>query len=54
VHKRTSALKTEISERKSVELQVIKHADFLHNIIESLAHPFYVIDAENYAIVLAN
>ncbi|MEA3544179.1 MAG: PAS domain S-box protein, partial [Thermodesulfobacteriota bacterium] len=54
VQKRTSALKKEISERKSAESQVKKHADFLRHIIESLAHPFYVVDAENYAIVLAN
>ncbi|WP_321370177.1 PAS domain S-box protein [uncultured Desulfuromusa sp.] len=54
VHKRTSALEKEASDRKSAELQVKKHADFLYNIIESLAHPFYVIDADDYTVVLAN
>ncbi len=54
VNQRTSALKKEICDRKDAEQQVKKHADFLHNIIESLAHPFYVIDADNYEIVLAN
>lgn len=54
VHKRTVALKNEISERKSAERLVKNHADFLRNIIESLAHPFYVIDVANYSIVLAN
>jgi nitrogen-specific signal transduction histidine kinase len=28
--------------------------DFLYRVIESLTHPFYVIDADNYTILLAN
>ncbi len=54
VQKRTSALENEVTERKKAETQITKQADFLLNIIESLSHPFYVIDANNYSIVLAN
>ncbi|SEA21911.1 PAS domain S-box-containing protein [Desulfuromusa kysingii] len=54
VQQRTASLNQEISERKSAQLQIKQDADFLNNVIESLVHPFYVIDVENYAIVLAN
>ncbi|MCK5522515.1 MAG: PAS domain-containing protein [Thiomargarita sp.] len=32
----------------------MKHTEFLQNIINSLNHPFYVINAENYQIEFAN
>ncbi len=54
VRKRTSALVKEIAERKNAQDQVMKQADFLLKTIESLSHPFYVIDALDYSIVLAN
>ncbi|MCF6267854.1 MAG: PAS domain S-box protein [Desulfuromusa sp.] len=54
VHKRTSTLEIEVAERKKAESKITEQADFLLNIIESLSHPFYVIDANNYSIVLAN
>lgn len=31
-----------------------KQSEFLHSILESLTHPFYVIDANNYNVVMAN
>ncbi|MEA3362341.1 MAG: PAS domain S-box protein [Thermodesulfobacteriota bacterium] len=54
VQKRTSDLKKEVAERKNAESQITEQAEFLLNTIESLDHPFYVIDADNYSIVLAN
>lgn len=43
----TSQLMKSISELK-------KEKDFVRNTIESLSHPFYVIDAEDYTVKLAN
>lgn len=54
VKERTTALEQEIAERKIAELRVSEQAQFLTNTIEALSHPFYVINAETYAIVLAN
>ncbi|MDW7773479.1 MAG: ATP-binding protein [Desulfobulbaceae bacterium] len=48
------ALKDEISARKITELKLHEQGEFLGNIIESLTHPFYVIDAVSYAVVMAN
>jgi PAS domain S-box-containing protein len=44
----------DITERKRGEEQILKHREFLKNIFESLTHPFYVIDASNHTIVMAN
>ncbi len=54
VQRRTTELEREVAERKQKEQHITEQAEFLFNIIESLAHPFYVIDAESYRIVLAN
>ena len=54
IKKRTDALLKEIEERKNVQDQVKQHADFLSTTIESLSHPFYVVDARDYSIILAN
>jgi len=44
----------DISERKQAEEALEKQLDFLENVLESLSHPFYVIDAKDYTIKLAN
>ena len=44
----------DITEVKKAEEQLRKQKDFLMLIIDSLPHPFYVIDANNYAIRIAN
>lgn len=54
VRERTKALEQEISERKQTQDKLTEQAEFLLNTIEALSHPFYVIDAETYAVVLAN
>lgn len=54
VSTRTSELEKEITERKNAQIQLTAQTDFLLNVIESLDHPFIVIDVENYAIKIAN
>ena len=40
--------------RKRVEAQIRDKNDFLFNVLESLGHPFYVINADDYTVELAN
>lgn len=49
-----TSLEKEVSERKQAEEIVTQQYDLLNNIINSLTHPFYVIDANDYTIKLAN
>lgn len=49
-----TSLKTEIAERKQAEEKIIKQNELLNNILNSLSHPFYVIDANDYTVKLAN
>jgi PAS domain S-box-containing protein len=44
----------DITDRKHAEEKNIRHNEFLKNVLESLTHPFYVIDANNYRVVMAN
>ena len=43
-----------ITERKLAEEIIIQQKDFLNNVMESLTHPFYVIDINDYSILKAN
>ncbi|MCX5873244.1 MAG: ATP-binding protein [Deltaproteobacteria bacterium] len=53
--RRTNAeFKRSESEHKLAEKKIREQNDFLHTVLESLAHPFYVIDAEDYSLSLAN
>jgi PAS domain S-box-containing protein len=54
VRKRTAELESEVAIRRRREIDSTTEAKFLMDVIESLAHPFYVIDAENYEIIHAN
>ncbi len=47
-------LESEIAERKQAEEKIHQQNEFLNNILESLTHPFYVIDANDYTIKMAN
>ena len=47
-------LEKEAAACKSAEAQLKKQSDFLKSVLESLSHPFYVVDAHNYRIKLAN
>ena len=44
----------DITERKKAEEQIIKQNEFLNLTIESLPHPFCVINAHDYSIEIAN
>ncbi len=52
--KSNQQLKDEIKEHKQAEQHIEQQADFLNLVLESLTHPFYVIDAIDYSIKLAN
>ncbi len=54
IKQRTMELETEVRIRKQKELESVSKARFLMDVIESLEHPFYVIDVETYEIELAN
>lgn len=47
-------LKAEIRERRNAVSKLHEQGEFLESIIESLTHPFYVIDAASYVVVMAN
>jgi signal transduction histidine kinase len=47
-------LNREIAQRKQVEEQVRQKNEFLNNILESLTHPFYVVNPDDYTIIIAN
>lgn len=45
---------TDITERKQAEEQIQQQNEFLTTILESLTHPFYVINVEDYTVQMAN
>ncbi len=47
-------LEKKIDERQNREQVVKAQPEFLNLVLESLSHPFYVIDVKNYSIALAN
>jgi two-component system cell cycle sensor histidine kinase/response regulator CckA len=44
----------DVTERKHAEEQIVRQNKFLLDVLNSLTHPFYVIDAATYRIILAN
>ncbi len=54
VQKRTRSLKAEIDTRKDAEARMAEQAKFLTTVIESLNHPFYVIDISTFEVAIAN
>jgi PAS domain S-box-containing protein len=48
------AIKDDITERRRIEQEVAEQKQLLENTLESLTHPFYVIDADDYSIQVAN
>jgi PAS domain S-box-containing protein len=42
------------NKRWLAEQEVIQRNEFLRHIFESLTHPFYVVDAEDYSVLMAN
>jgi PAS domain S-box-containing protein len=47
-------LRVEVAEREKAEMKIRHQHEFLNHVIESLTHPFYVLDANTYEIVMAN
>jgi len=43
-----------IMDRKKAEEKIRQQHEFLNNVLESLTHPFYVIDVDDYTVKLAN
>jgi len=48
------SLEQQIVETKKAEDQITQQNELLNNVINSLTHPFYVIDANDFTIVMAN
>jgi PAS domain S-box-containing protein len=44
----------DVTDRKEAEDEIIRQSEFLTTVMESLTHPFYVIDAKDYTIKMAN
>jgi signal transduction histidine kinase/DNA-binding response OmpR family regulator len=44
----------EIAERQKIEAIMGEQSKFLQNVLESLTHPFYIINADDYTITTAN
>jgi PAS domain S-box-containing protein len=47
-------LRAEIAERKKAEKKIRQQNEFLNHVLESLPHPFYVLDASDYTVKMAN
>jgi PAS domain S-box-containing protein len=54
LHGRLRKLEMSEAGRKHMEERIKEQSDFLNLVLESLPYPFYVIDASNYRIRLAN
>ena len=52
--RRVKELEKEAKELRRTREQVKQQSEFLSSVLESLSHPFYVIDAHDYSIKLAN
>ncbi|MGD8670901.1 MAG: PAS domain S-box protein [Desulfobacterales bacterium] len=52
--KKIASLEKEAAARKKADAMLIKKSEFLNTVLESLSHPFYVVDANDYSIKLAN
>ncbi len=44
----------DVTQREAAEEKFRRQNEFLHSVLESLTHPFYVINADDYTVVTAN
>jgi signal transduction histidine kinase/GAF domain-containing protein len=51
---RMAAAFLDITERKQAEVRIRQQNEFLNSVLESLTHPFYVINANDYSVEVAN
>lgn len=47
-------LRRDIANLQQTEEQVVEQNEFINHVLESLTHPFYVLDANDYTIKMAN
>ena len=52
--KRLLIIVRDITEKSQIESELKRQHQFLSHVIESLAHPFYVINVEDYSISISN
>jgi PAS domain S-box-containing protein len=45
---------SDISDRKAAEARIRDQNQFLHSLLESVTHAFYVVDPNNYTVIMAN
>jgi signal transduction histidine kinase len=48
------AMIQDITDRKLIEENARRQNEFVNHVLESLTHPFYVIDANDYRVLMAN
>lgn len=51
---RVAVCAVDITQRKATEERISRQNEFLNLVIESLPHPFYVIDAKDFTVKMAN
>ena len=51
---RVAELETSETERERAEEQLLDQNEFISNTLESIIHPFYVIDADDYTVKMTN
>ena len=54
LRQRITELEASESERKQAEEKIQQQNRFLKNVLDSLAYPFYVVDANDYTVEMAN
>jgi two-component system response regulator AtoC len=47
-------LRKEVAERREAERRLEEQHQFMQTVLESLTHPFYVVSAADYSVVMAN
>ncbi len=52
--KSNKELLDEINQRKKAEEEIRKQHELLNSVLESITHPIYLVDANNYSILMAN
>jgi two-component sensor histidine kinase/HAMP domain-containing protein len=49
-----TSLESQMTELKHAEQKIKQQNEFLNSVLSSLTHPFYIIDANNYTVKMAN
>jgi len=54
IRKKIRELEEELKERQKAEQHLLQKNAYIHSILESLTHPFYAVDINDYTIKIAN